>query len=170
MSTVEKHDWKTKLVEELGKLFVIVAYLWVLFVVLQLHRGIILISYGISYSYSQGMIFALVNALVLGKFMLIAEALHAGERWRTKTVLYSTLFRSAVFAAILMACHVLEEGIVGAWHGRSFWGSPGMSLIEIFSSGLIAFVVLIPFSAFRELQRVVGKAELKALFFQPTNR
>ena len=170
MSNLEKHHWKAKIVEELEKLLAIVAYLWVLLVVLQLHRGLILMSHGISYSYLQGMIFALVNALVLGKFMLIAEALHAGERWQSKTLLYSTLFRSAVFAVILVACHVLEEGLVAVWRGRSFWGSPEMSLSVIFSLGLIGFVVLIPFSAFRELQRVIGKMELKSLFLQPAGR
>ena len=170
MSNLEKHNWKARVVEEVEKFLAIAAYLWVLLAVLQLHRGIILMSYGISYSYSQGMIFALVNAFVLGKFMLIAEALHAGERWRLETLLYSTLFRSAVFAVILVACHVLEEGIVAVWRGRSFWGSPEMNLIEILSLGLIAFVVLIPLSAFRELQRVIGKAELKSLFLQPANR
>ena len=169
MSNLEKHNWKARIAEEFEKLLVIVAYLWVLLVVLQLHRGLILMSYGISYSYSQGMIFALVNSLVLGKFMLIAETLHAGERWQSKTLLYSTLFRSAVFAVILVACHVLEEGLVAVWRGRSFWGGPEMGLSEIFSLGLIGFVVLIPFSAFRELQRVVGKTELKSLFLQPAS-
>lgn len=170
MSDLEKHNWKAKVIEEFEKLLAIVAYLFVLLVVLQLHRGIILMSYGLSYSYSQGMIFALVNALVLGKFMLIAEALHAGERWQSKTLLYSTLFRSAVFAVILVACHVLEEGLVAVWRGRSFWASSEMNLIEILSLGLIAFVVLIPFFAFRELQRVIGKTELKSLFLQTVNR
>ena len=91
----------------------------------------------------------------------------AGE---LKPLLYSTLFRSAVLAAILVACHLLEEGIVAVWRGRSFWGGPKLNLIELLSLGLIAFVVLIPFSAFRELQRVIGNAELKSLFLRPANR
>ena len=77
MSNLEKHNWKARVAEEFGRFLAIAAYLFVLLAVLQLHRGMILMSYGISYSYSQGMIFALVNALVLGKFMLIGEALHA---------------------------------------------------------------------------------------------
>lgn len=170
MTNLEKSSWKAKVVEESEKFLGIAAYLWVLLAVLQLHRGIVLMSSGISYSYSQGMIFALVNALVLGKFLLIAEALHAGERRRSNTLLYSTLFRSAVLGVILVACHVLEEGLVAIWHGRSFWGIPGMNLIEIASLGVIAFVVLIPLSAFRELQQAMGKAELKSLFLQPAKR
>jgi hypothetical protein len=170
MSNLEKRNWKARVANEFESFLAIAAYLWVLLAVLQLHRGMILMSYGISYSYLEGMMFALVNALVLGKFMLIAEALHAAGRWRIKTLLYSTLFRSAVLAAILVACHLLEEGIVAVWRGRSFWGGPKMNLIGFLSLGLIAFVVLIPFSAFRELQSVIGKAELKSLFLRPANR
>ena len=170
MSNPEKSNWKARVFEEFEKFFAMAAYLFVLLGVLQLHKGIILMSYGISYSFAQGMIFALVNALVLGKFMLIAEALHAGERWHFKTILYSTLFRSAVFALILVLCHVLEELLVAAWHGRSVWGTPEMNMVEIFASGLIAFVVLIPFCAFRELQRVMGKAELRSLLLHTAHR
>jgi hypothetical protein len=170
MSNLEKRNWKARVADEFARFLAIAGYLWVLLAVLQLHRGMILMGYGISYSYLKGLVFALVNALILGKFMLIAEALHAAGRWRIKTLLYSTLFRSAVLAAILVACHLLEEGIVAVWRGRSFWGGPKMNLIEFLSLGLIAFVVLIPFSAFRELQCVIGKAELKSLFLRPANR
>jgi hypothetical protein len=166
MLNPEKRSWKARLVEEFENLLAIVAYLFVLLAVFQLHRAMILVSRGINYSYSQGLIFSLVNALVLGKFILIAEALHAGQRWQNRALLYSALFRSAVMAALLVACHLLEEGLVAVAHGKSFFESPDMNLIEILSLGLMVFVVLIPFSAFRELQRVLGKAELKSLFLQ----
>ena len=170
MSNPEKPNWKARLVEESQKFFAMAAYLWVLFAVLQLHKGIVLMSYGISYSYAQGMVFALVNSLVLGKFMLLAEALHAGERWHSKPLLYSTLFRSAVLGLILAACHVLEELLVAAWHGRPVWGTPELNFVEIFALALIASVVLIPFCAFRELERVMGKSELRSLLLHAANR
>ena len=84
MSNLEKRNWKARVTEEFERFLAIAAYLWVLLAVLQLHRGMILMSYGISYSYLEGVMFALVNALILGKFMLIAEALHAAGRWRIK--------------------------------------------------------------------------------------
>jgi hypothetical protein len=166
MPNPEKRSWKAKLLAEFENLLAIVAYLFVLFAVFQLHTAMILVSRGINYSYSQGIIFALVNALVLGKFMLIAEALHAGKEWQSRALLYSTLFRSVGMAVILVICHLLEEGLVAIWHGRSFFAAPDMNFIEILSLGLVMFVVLIPFFAFRELQRVLGKAELKSLFLQ----
>lgn len=163
---VEKRSWRVKLVEEFQNLLVIVAYIWVLLAVFQLHKGMVLAANGISYSYSAGMVFALVNAVVLGKFMLFAEALHAGEGWRSKPLLHSTLFAAAVFAMILVVCHVLEEVLVAAWHGDSVSTIPDAKLVEILSLGLMAFVALIPFFAFRELQRVIGKNELKSLLLQ----
>jgi len=170
MSGLEKRSWKAKVVEEFRRLFAIVAYVWVLLAVLQLHKGIILARYDMNYSYSEGLIFAFVNAWVLAKFLLIAEALHSRLRWRSKALLYSTLLRSAVLAVILVACYVLEEGLVAIWRGKSFWSTPETNLTEILSFGFIAFVVLLPFAAFRELQRVIGTAELKSLFLQPSDR
>ena len=164
--SVDKGGWRVKLVAEFESMLIIVAYLWVLLTVLQLHKGMVLAANGISYSYSQGMVFALVNAAVLGKFMLIAEALHAGERWQSKSLLYSTLFHSAVFAVILVACHMLEELLKAVWRGEPISRIPDAKLVEVLSLGLMAFVVLIPFFAFRELQRVIGKTELKSLFLQ----
>ena len=163
---VDKRTLRVKLVEEFENLLTIVAYLWVLLAVLQLHKAMVLAGHGISYSYSAGMVFALVNAVVLSKFMMTAEALHAGERWQSKPLLYSTLFRAAVIAMILVACHVLEELLVAIWHSESVSTIPDAKLVEILSLGLIAFVALIPLCAFRELQRVIGKNELKSLLLQ----
>jgi hypothetical protein len=164
--TIEKRSWRVRLVAEFENLLIIVSYLWVLLAVLQLHKGMVLAAYGIRYRYSEGMVFALVNAVVLGKFMLIGEALHAGERLQSKPLLYSTLFRTAIFTLILVACHVLEELLVALWHGESVSTIPDLKLVEIISMVLIAFVVLMPFFAFTELRRVVGKTELKSLLLE----
>jgi hypothetical protein len=166
MAGERRRNWKELLAREFKRLFFIVLYLWVLLTVFQLHRAIILASHGISFSYQQGLIFALVNALVLGKFMAVAEALHAGERWQGKPLLYSVLFKSAVFSGILLGCHVLERVLVAAWHstslGRAF---EVLSLVEVLLLGFMVFVVLIPFFAARELIRVLGKERMKSLFF-----
>lgn len=65
----------------------------------------------------------LINALVLAKFMLIAEAaklgsLTVGRRLGEGPLVYAILYRSLLFTAVLMAAYVLEELLVGAWHGR----------------------------------------------------
>jgi hypothetical protein len=167
MSTGEKRSWKERLLEELRKLSITVIYIWVLLSLFVLHRAVILADYHIKYSIKFG--FALVNALILAKFVLIAEAVHAGERAASKPLWYSILFKSAVFSVILMACHILEEVLVQMWHGNSLAQClseiSGATLNEIFSLGIIMFVVLIPFFATKEIIRALGEDEFNSLIF-----
>lgn len=169
MSNQEKHGWKERILDELKKLAMNVLYLWLLFSLLILHQEVILAQYHIQYSWKLG--FAFVNALILAKFMLIADALHAGEGFKTKPLVYSVLFRSAVFTLILMVCHIVEEALVRVWHGMSVAQSVseinGPTLKEVGSLGIIMFVVLIPFFATRELRQVLGEGALVSLFFGP---
>ena len=74
----EKPGWKKRIVDELRKLSITVIYIWVLLSVFALFREIILANYRINYSAKFG--FALINALILAKFMWLGEILHAGKR------------------------------------------------------------------------------------------
>ena len=74
----EKLGLKKRAVDELRKLSLTVIYIWVLLSVFTLHREIILRSYHINYSAQFG--FALLNAVILAKFMWLGEILHAGKK------------------------------------------------------------------------------------------
>jgi hypothetical protein len=169
MSNQKKLSWKERILQELKKLSINVIYLWLLLSLFIFHREVILAQYHIHYSWKLG--FAFVNALILAKFMLIADDLHAGDRFKNQPLAYSVLYRSAVFSLILMVCHILEEALVRVWHGMTLAQSVseinGPTLKEIFSLGLIIFVVLIPFFATRELNQVLGEGELPSLLFGP---
>jgi hypothetical protein len=130
-----------------------------------LHRAMILADYHIIQPEKFGLAF--INALILAKFILIAEVFHAGEISHNKPLLYAILFKSALFTAILVVCHIVEEVLVRMWHGNSIGQSlpefSGATLREMFSTGIIMFVVLIPFFATKEIIRVIGKDEFTAL-------
>ena len=114
---------------------------------------------------------ALINALVLGKFLLIAKAFHPGRQVDDKPLIYPTLLKSAILAITVAILKGLEEIIVGHFHGKSVTesiadlggGSGKAILIEI----VMLFVVLIPLTGFGELGRVVGEEKLHALFLRP---
>jgi len=165
MSNTEKLSWKTRILEELKKLSVTVMYLWVLLSVFALHRQMILSEYHISFPEKFG--FALINAVILAKFMWLGEILHAGKRASRKALWYSTIVNSAIFSAILMVCHVLEETVVGVWHGhsisQSFAEATGEGLRGILANGILAFVTLIPFFFVKGLIQIIGKDEMKRL-------
>jgi hypothetical protein len=170
MSNEAKRSWRERVVENTKNLMVIVVYLWALLTVFQLHRAIILAEHNIQYRYAQGLLFALINAWILAKFVLIGESLHVGERWHSKPLLHSILFKSAVFGAILMVCRIVEGALGRIWRARSFAaGLPELSistLIDEFSLMLIVIVALIPFFAAREFSRVLGKSEWTSLLFR----
>ena len=151
-------------VREARKFFVIFLYLWVLFGLFALHKSFLLAE-GIIYG--QG--FAVINAFVLAKVMLVADNLHAGENFETRPLIYPILFRSAVFAIILVCFDLIEEVVVGTFRGKTISESidaiGGGTLEGILSVGVIMFVVLIPFFAFREMTKVVGNRQMRDLLF-----
>jgi len=86
MMQEEKPSWKKRVLDELRNLSITVIYIWVLLSVFTLHREIILANYHINYSVKFG--FALINAVILAKFMWLGEILHAGKKAAGKALLY----------------------------------------------------------------------------------
>jgi hypothetical protein len=170
MSQQQKRPLKERAVSEAKKFAVIVGYLSMLFVLLQLHRLTIIREQNpmAPLSYRAG--FALINALILGKIILIAEAFHFGEGFKDGPLAYAILFKSAVFAVLLVCCDILEEMLVGLFHHKTIiesvpalggGGAEGMLLV-----GLMVFIVLIPFFSFTEVARVLGDDDLFSIIFK----
>jgi hypothetical protein len=114
---------------------------------------------------------ALVNAVVLGKFVLIARALHLGDTAEDAPLIYPTLLKSALFSIVLAGFKILEDAAVGFYHGKGFSESIADlgrgTLKGIVTLTVLLFVLLIPFFGFGELQRVLGAGKLAQLFFRP---
>jgi hypothetical protein len=161
---------KQKAYHELKKYLVIVFYLWVVFGLLLLYQSLILNEEHISYV-ARGI--ALINALVLGKFVLVARALHLGDTADDAPLIYPTVLKSALFSVVLACCKILEEAAVGLYHRKSFSQSiadlGGGTLKGILTLTLLLFVLLVPFFGFGELQRVLGEGKLTELFFHQRN-
>jgi len=164
----EKPGWKKRALDELRKLSITVIYLWVLLSVFGLHREIILTSYHINYSAKFG--FAFINAVILAKFMWLGEIiLHAEKKAARKALLYSTIWNAALFAVILMVCHLLEEVLVKVWHDHSFAASFSEAVAnprDMLATMVLMFVVLTPFFFAKGLIEVLGKDEIKRLLLK----
>lgn len=153
---------KGKIIAE-GKQFVwIFVYLWVVLGLFSIHKSIVLHERNLIYH--QG--FALINALILAKIMLIAEMFHIGDNLKNKPLIYAVIFKSAVFSLILIACSILEETLTELWRGKAISiAIGGGSLKGILVVGIIVFVVLMPFFALKEISRDIGDGKLYELFF-----
>jgi hypothetical protein len=151
---------KTGAIDETRKLFGIFIYLWVLLSLFSLHKALILPdlpSRVCSY-----------QCIGLGKGRAAREFFHVGDNLRNRPLIYPIIFKSAVFAVILICFHIIEEALVGVLHGKTFSQSipsiGGGTVQGILMVGIIMFVVLMPF-AFREPDRVIGTEELRSPLF-----
>ena len=157
-----KRSLKERAVSELKRYAVISVYLWVLFALLSLHRQL-LQGHGISV-WQHG--FAIVNALIFGKFILIGQALKLGKSLEKRALAPVVLGKSLIFALLLVAFHIVEETIRASFEGQPLSAAVDGSLASVLAYAAIFFVVLIPFYAFQEAARVLGGDALWDLFFR----
>ena len=162
---------KQKAYHELKELMIISLYLWVVFGMFELFKSVVLADVGHHQVDWVAHGFALVNALVLAKFMLIVRAFNLGHRAEGAPLIYPTLLKSAIFAIALGFLKILEDAAVGHFRGKSFAESiadlGGGSGKAILTLTVILFVILIPLVAVGELNRLLPEGKLAQLFFHP---
>ncbi|WP_336486172.1 hypothetical protein [Methylobacterium nigriterrae] len=156
-----------RLIEEAKRILGIFAYLWVVFGLLILHEHMVLSRHGMGYSF-YGLAF--INAWILAKIMLVAESLDVRPHFQGRPLIYPILARSCAFAALLLCAYILEEVAFGLWRGKALAASVpaigGGGIRGLASAGLIMAVALIPYFAFRELGRVLGRERLRTLLLR----
>ena len=174
ISDQQKRKAKERVITEFKRYVVIAIYLWVLFSLFEFHRLAVLreIHRVPASLYRFG--FAAVNALIMAKVVLVGEALHLGEQFSEKRVIYTVILKSVLFALLAILFNVLEGVIVGLIHGQPViesipkMGGGGLEGMVIF--GIIASVVMIPFFVFREMQRILGAETLRSMLFQEKSK
>ena len=163
----EKAGWKQKLFFEMTAYWINVVYLTILFTVFNSYRRLILAHYDITYS-NWGI--SLIKALVLAKVIMIGSLFHFGRSLESKPLIFSTLFKSVLFTFWVALFALVESSIRGFLHGKGLAGALDHLLSggahEFFSKCLVVFVAFIPFFAFKELGRVLGKGRIWGLFFR----
>jgi hypothetical protein len=157
---------KERAIDEFKRFIVIFLYLWVVFGLLSIHKSLVLQQHNLDYPEHA---FAIINAFIFAKVLLVGEHFQLGTRFKNKPLIYPILHKCFIFTVVLISFHIIESVLMGVWHGEtisdSFPPILGGSLKGILSVGVVCFVVLLPFFGFRELGRVVGHKELWALIF-----
>lgn len=157
---------KQKAYQELKEYLIISLYLWLVLGLFVLYQSVISAEEGFPFV-AHGL--ALINALALGKVLLIARDLHFAERYKNKPLIYPTIFKSVCFAGVLGIFKLIEETIIGLIHGRSVMesiaGVGGGTIKGMLSMISILAVLLVPFFGFTELRDVIGPDKLRKLFF-----
>jgi hypothetical protein len=167
---ISKSTISEKIVDELKEFLAVAAYLFVCFSALAYLKYAILQAADIAFAPFG---FAAAKALICAKFMSIGHAMHLGERYKTRALIWPTLYRSLVFIVLLLVLNVLEEVAVGLFHHRavvdSISGVGGGTLQQLIATSFVIFLVLVPFFAFRSLGEVVGEQNLVRMFLHSRN-
>lgn len=157
------HQIKAKGISEGRRLLWIFLYLWVLLGLFSTHKSIVLNEPNLIYH--QG--FAIINAFLLAKVMLTAEILHVANNLNDRPLIYPIMLKSVIYSMILVSFYVIEETLIGMWHGKTAAESipdiGGGSFKGILVVGLMMSVVLMPFFALKEIGRAMGGNSLYEL-------
>lgn len=175
MSTVTNdrlHKLAEKGIDEFRRFLVMFVYLWVVFGLFVLNESVVLGERHIGFT-SQG--FALINAAVLGKVMLIAEDLKLGRSaFQHSPLIIPVAHKSGLFAAVFIAFHALERVLVGTFAGKTMAESMlhmgGGTWQGVLTVWAVMAVSLLPFFALREIGQVIGEGKLWGLFFSRSAR
>lgn len=141
-------------------------YLYVWLAAILLYRMAVLHAEGIEFT-PYGI--AVVKASILSKFMLMAEALHV-EKWlQRQRLVVVVLLKSLAFLAVLVALSYVEAGIRGMLNDETF--EQAMSRVaggvweQVVATSLLIWLILLPYLAFREIDKVLGQGTMRSILF-----
>lgn len=154
---------KQKAMHELRELVVLTFYLAFFFCALAAYRMLLLRDYNVvSLTYG----FALINALVVAKVIMIGEYAKIGKRHESKPVLVSAIWKAFVFVLLVLAFHIVEEVIKQLVHGKEIAEAFRETRIDdLLGRGLVIFCTFITLFGFREVRRVLGEEKFQAMVF-----
>jgi hypothetical protein len=164
---IQSHTgWTKQLSHELKEYAVISLYLYICFGAILLYKTAVLQGHGINYA-PYGL--AAIKALILAKFILIGNETKLGERYRDRPLIYPILHKSLVFLVLVIVLSVIEEVVVGAFHGRSVATSlsdiAGGTWLEIVATALLLWLILLPYVTFRQIGERLGEGRLGRMLF-----
>lgn len=167
MTGDRKAQIKEKAAEELRLMLLVSAYLAAFFAAFLTYRRLVSREFGVS-TFHYG--FALIEALVVAKVILIGKALGLEKSGSRGTVALSVLRASVLYALLVGVFAILEHIVEGLVHGKtlaaSFEAFLQQGVWEILGRTLVLFVAFIPFFAFWEVGRLAGDRKLFDVFFR----
>jgi hypothetical protein len=157
----------SRIKQEAKRILGIFVYLWIVFAVLILHERVVLSQHGIGHQF-YGLAF--LNSWIFAKIMLVTESLDRHWGRADRPLIQPVLIRSFGIAVLLVGAYALEETALGLWRGRTLASSVptlgGGGLQGLASVTVIMAVALVPYFAYRELGRVLGRERLSRGLFR----
>lgn len=160
-------DLKDKVRHSMIEYGINVIYLTLMFAAFTEYRRLLLAAHDISYT-NYGV--AVIEALVLGKVIMIGGVFHLGRGLEKMPLIYPALYKTVVFSIFVAVFKVIEHVIRVLWNGggltESLFEYSGSELYGVLANSVVVFVAFIPFFAVKEMGRVMGEKKVRTLFFQ----
>lgn len=164
---MSERSLKERARDELRNYAVVAAYLYVCFAVLMFYESTLLPKQG-NILFLHGL--AAIKALVLGKFILIGEAIGVGTHLQVGALAKRIASRSLLLLLVLVVLSVVEELVVGRVHGHSLAetlaGYEQRSRIAMLAKCLLMLLILVPLVAAKELNQALGPGVLRRMLFE----
>ena len=166
MADEKKATLKEKAQEELRLMLIITAFLAAVFISFLTYKRLISREFGVT-SFHYG--FALIEALIVAKVILIGKAIGIGKTSSGRALFYSALRDSVIYAVLVGVFAILEHIVEGLFHHKTLAASLeeflSQGVWEILGRTLVVFVAFVPFFTLWELDRSLGERKLMELLF-----
>jgi hypothetical protein len=157
---------KEQVIQELKLFWMIVLYLWVFLGSFTVYRRLVVAETGTAYLHYG---IALMEALIIAKVILIGSMLSFSRRFDHKPLIMPVLYKTMLFAILVLLFGVAEHLVDGWVHKQGLWGGlreiSGIGGYELGARVLVLVVALVPFFAFAEIGRALGAQKLVEMFF-----
>jgi hypothetical protein len=116
---------------------------------------------------------ALGKALLMAKFMLIGRKLNVGANVGSRMLVSVIAYKSALFLILLIALSIVEQISLGFLHHQTIEGALSHlgsgRLGEVLAEALLLLLILVPYFAYKELDRTLGEGKIRQLLRQPAD-
>jgi hypothetical protein len=114
--------------------------------------------------------FAALKALIIAKFVMLGEMLHAKRR-AGERLLVSILRRSLFLLVLLLILTFIEDVVISMIHGEQLTAAiaraAARDALQVMAKVLVMLLILIPYVGLRALGEVLGEDRLMHLFVAP---
>ena len=160
---------RARIKEEIAKVLPPTIFFFIALHIVALIRALMLEGTGVALGTTASVA---MGALILGKAVLIADLLPIINRYPDKPLIYNVAWKTVIYSLIAISLRFLERLIHG-WREAGGLG-PGFEHLRaqivwphFWAIQILLLVLIFSYCTMRELVRVVGKAEVKRIFFGP---
>jgi hypothetical protein len=156
--------FKQKAKQEFKEYLLVSAYLAFFFCALVSYTMLLLRRYDVE-AESLNYTFAIINALVIGKVILLGKMIKLGRDAESRPLYQSVILKSVLYSMLVFVFHFIEEFVK-----RVFRGEPSGTVLhnihldQLIARSIIIFCAFLPLFTFMEFRRILGEDEIYALF------